>query len=137
MKDYITIISSVGVAVGGILAFAWALVSGFRKRSTEARQLTERAQASLLEVVQAEAKAWRQRYESEHEEFVSYRQKTHDNAQTAQATVLKLTAENGELKAKTDLTPILKFHQDQSDINAKVVQTLDAILKKLGNGNEH
>jgi hypothetical protein len=131
IKDWLPLISFLGAGAAGAIYFFWSLVSGLRKRSQTLQTKNDAANESLVNVVRAEAAAWKQRYESEHEEYVVYRHKSHDNTQETTAMVLKLTADNAELKSKTDLTPILKFHQEQSDINMKIVETLNAIMSEV------
>ena len=142
MKDWIPLLSSAGVVVSGLIAFAWALISGLRsreKRRIERAEVAEanlsEAQKALIEVHRLEALAWKTRYEGEHSEYVDYRAASHTKAQDMQARLLELTAENAELRSKTDLTPVIQFHQDQGQINLKVVETLDKILERLGGRN--
>lgn len=138
MKEYLALISSVGFLVGGAIAWTLALIRGYRNRTKLTQDEVDKvalkareAQETLISVIREEAVAWKQRYQSEHEEFAAHRTKTHDNAQGSTAVILRLTAENAELHAKTDLTPVLKFHADQNTINLKVVNSLDLILQKL------
>lgn len=131
MKEYLPIISSVALLIGGASAFVWGLISGFRKREKLANERMERAQGELVEVMKLEAQAWKNRYEGEHQEFTEYRQKAHDKANADNARILELTAENADLHSKTDLTPVISFQNDQSRINAKVIETLDKILTRL------
>lgn len=131
MKEYLPIISSVALLIGGASAFVWGIISGFRKREKIANERMEKAQGELVEVMRLEAEAWKKRYEGEHQEYSEYRQKAHDKANTDNARILALTAENSELHSKTDLTPVIAFQNDQSRINAKVIETLDQILTRL------
>lgn len=138
MKEYLALISSVGFLVGGAIAWTLALIRGYRNRTRLTQDEVDKvalkareAQETLISVIREEAVAWKQRYVSEHEEFVTYRNKVHENNQHSNVTILRLTTENAELHAKTDLTPVLKFHADQNTINQKVVNSLDLLLQKL------
>jgi outer membrane protein OmpA-like peptidoglycan-associated protein len=131
LKEFLPIISSVALVIGGVAAFVWGLISGFRKRTQLAEGRVDKAQAELGEVLKLEAGAWKNRYEGEHQEFAEYRQKAHDKANEDGAKILKLTADCAELQSKTDLTPILAFQNDQTKINAKMIETLDKILLRL------
>lgn len=132
ISQWLPLISSVGLVLGGLAAATWAVIAGFRKRERLTNQRLETAQGELVAVMKLEAEAWKKRYEGEHEEFSAYRKSTHERAQEANSAILKLTAENIELKNKTDLSPVLQFHKEQSQVNSKLVAALDAILKRLG-----
>lgn len=123
--------------LGGGLFLAWALISGFRKRSLIATDQLNASRAELVEVTKQEAQTWRSRFEAEHEEHAEYRKKTHDRNQEAQALVLRLTTENAELTAKTDLTPVLNQLKAQAEINTKVARSLEAVLQHLEKRNGH
>lgn len=138
LKVAIPIISAVGLFIGGAGFLFWSVISGFKKRQAIANQTiiksqeeVERAHTELVTVLNGTVTSWKKRYDDEHTEFANYRQKVHDKDQSVNARVLRLTEENAELKGKTDLTPVLRFHQEQGQINVKVVQSLDAILAHL------
>jgi len=146
MKEYIPLLSFLGLLSGGLLAFGWAAVRGFRARDKRRLERAEQAeiklsesQSQLIEVHRLEAAAWKTRYEGEHEEFTTYRKSVHEKAQMDGAKMLALVAENAELKSKTDLTPILQSQKDQQQINVSVLDQLTKlseiqtkILKQLG-----
>lgn len=127
--DYTT----AGTIAGGILAATWAMWERFRNKRVDQRHQVDLAKDELVKVLGADRDAWKSRYESEHAEFIDYRRAAHDQSQTTQAKILKLGEENGELRAKTDITPLMKHQAEQSAINAKIVESLDRILKHLTN----
>lgn len=82
----------------------------------------------LCRIAREAGEAWKKRYDEAHTEFSEYRNATHARAQEAQALILRFTAENAELRNKTDVTPILEHQRTQSEINSKIIQALDEIL---------
>lgn len=128
---WIAVLTTGGMILSGGAFLLWSIISGLRKRTKAAGEKLDVAYEKLAEVHKDEALAWKKRFEAEHTEYAEYRQKTHDAVQATQARILRLTEDNAELKGKTDLTPIIRFHQEQGQINVKVVQSLDAILGHL------
>jgi hypothetical protein len=138
MKEWFTLIITGAGLLGGILAVGWLAVTGFKARVDKAAraveaagEAVEAANSKVVEVVRLEADAWRKRYEGEHQEALEYRERAHTHANESNSLVLRLTAENAELRSKTDLSPVLKFHQEQSEINGKIVGALDKIVRHL------
>lgn len=82
----------------------------------------------LCKIAREAGEAWKNRYDEAHAEFATYRATSHERAQEAQALILRFTAENAELRNKTDVTPILEHQRTQSEINMKIIQALDEIL---------
>lgn len=91
----------------------------------------------LISVARETADAQRTRWEAEHKEFQDYRESTHSNLNKANELVLKLTEENGQLKAKTDMTPIFQFQENQAEINKRIVDSLDSTQKSLTKVLDH
>jgi hypothetical protein len=121
--------------LGGAAFLLWGFISGFRKRARIAKAALDKAHDDLIEVMKLQIDSWKNRFAAEHSEFAEYRKTQHDHNNAANERVIKLTAENVELRAKTDLSPVLQFTKDQTTINAKVVQSLDAILLHLAETN--
>lgn len=90
------------------------------------KTLRERAD-ELVQMQRERADNWKAKYDQEHGEFNKYRDDIHTRLNDANALVLKYTAENGELRAKTDLTPILANQQQQVAVNTKVIDSLTKI----------
>lgn len=82
----------------------------------------------LCRIAQAAGDAWKARYDENAGEYSRYRAATHERANELQAMILRFTAENTELRSKTDISPILEHQRAQSVINGKVIQALDQIL---------
>jgi hypothetical protein len=75
--------------------------------------------------------AWKVRYEAEHLEHLKYRDNVHLERNETNSRVLALTEQNVALKAKTDLSPILKFQEQQNAFNEKFLAALSAIVERL------
>jgi hypothetical protein len=138
-----------GTYIAGIACAIWAGINHFRvdrqKERKEQIATVDKAHAELLsahealmkttiariETIERDRDAWRERYDELHKEFTEYRTSTHNATSKAQGIILQLTEENGQLKAKTDLTPILKFQEEQSQINARVLEGLTRIVEAL------
>lgn len=128
-------LSYLGLVTAGVIWFLWSIMSGFRQRKQQSDTKLSEAQRELLQVREQEAHAWKQRYETEHLEYTEYRQKVHEKAAETTARLLELTSQCADLKAKTDLTPVLEHIRNQDAINTKVVDSLDALLTKLRGGS--
>lgn len=89
------------------------------------------AKDELIKVLEADRDAWKSRYESEHDEYVKRRQQYHDEVQKTQTRILLLTEENAQLKAKTDITPILAELHAQASINKAVLRALEELTKRI------
>ena len=88
-----------------------------------------RSNAELATAYKRQAEEWKALHEKTHKEHQDYRQWVHDKAKDDQAALLTLTAENADLKARTDLTPLLS-HMKQYDLNAqKMTETLENLTK--------
>lgn len=92
-----------------------------------------KSQNDLLESFRAMANDWKARYEVEHTEFLKYRESAHKKTNEDNATMLKLTEENADLRARTDLTPVVEQLKDQAASN----QQLGITLKELSEGVSH
>ena len=136
LGEYSAVLSYLGTVAGLIAFFCWATITGFRKRSAAAQAKLEQknakldeANAALIQVVKDETAAWKVRYETEHAEYLDYRQKAHLRDGDMTARILELTTECADLKAKTDITPIIQAQKDQRDINTKIVESMNNITQ--------
>lgn len=98
----------------------------FRLKHGVAHEETE-----LYHVIKESRDEYRIRADNFKKELDNYRETAHTAANTANAQILTLTAENARLSNQTDLTPIIKFIQEQTKINTKVLETLDAIMSRI------
>lgn len=85
----------------------------------------------VLAVLTTERDAWKSMAETSKTELSNYREETHTKTDKVNTKLLELTKENAELKASTNLTPVLEFTKEQSQINVKVLTSLDLILSRL------
>lgn len=100
-----------------------------------------KSNADLAWAYKEQAEQWKALAEKTHKEQAEYRQWVHDKNKEDNAIMLTLTAENADLKARTDLTPLLE-HMKKHDANAeRVADTLarltdliSALIKNLAPG---
>jgi hypothetical protein len=85
------------------------------------------AKEEMIKTAVESKDSWKAKYETEHAEFIEYRKDAHNKLNEASARVLAYSAENGELRAKTDLSPILEHQQHQTELSAKMIETLSKI----------
>lgn len=134
---------SIGLAAGALVYGVWQSFKskGKRKAEDEAKDL-QRAldgKEELIAISREQAAAWKVRYESEHDEYVKYRQERHEKDGEIQSLVLRLTMENAELRAKTDLSPVLEHQRQNAEVQVKMLESLakisavlDVMLKHVG-----
>lgn len=124
------------VAAAGYIGAAIACLAAAyeRNRSQKATETAgiSKAKDELAAILQLEIAAWKQRYETEHVEYNSYRERTHAHNNETNVKMLQLVQENTVLASKTDITPVLSFTKEQSEINLKVLEGLSKILERLG-----
>lgn len=89
------------------------------------------AKDEAIKVARNNADAWKGHYEAGHIELESYRKAQHAKNEESHATIVRLTADNATLKSKTDLSPILSFHSQQSQVNEKILEGLTVIVQHL------
>lgn len=92
-----------------------------------------KSQSDLLLSFKSMADDWKARYEIEHTEFVKYREAAHKKSNEDNQRVLVLTEENADLKARTDLTPVVEQLKEQAESNKQ----LGVTLKDLSEGVSH
>lgn len=129
MNEWFRVAVTIGTVLGGISFLGWGVLTGFKKRAEIASKAVDQAHSELVEVVRLQADAWKARYEGEHQEFTEYRDKTHAHNGVANSRILALTAENAELRSKTDLSPILRFHEDQARRDERISVALERIVQ--------
>lgn len=146
-QEWASIGSSVVVAAMGLIygVFQAWRASGKRKVEAEARDLqrTIEAKEQLIGVAQESASAWRQRYEDEHREYKTYREDRHRKDNELQEMIMRTTAENTQLRIKTDLSPILEQQRQHAEVQVKMLESLakisavlDVMMKHVGLENE-
>lgn len=64
---------------------------------------------------------WKNRFQTEHEDYAKYRDGRHEADQKTNALILGYTAEIADLRAKTDLTPFKDAQEQQSKINGRML----------------
>lgn len=123
------------IAAGGYVGMGIAAVMAAYERMRSQKALegagVEKAKDELADVLRAEIVAQKQRYETEHAEYVSYRERTHDNNNKYNAQILGLSNENTILQSKTDITPVLSFTKEQVEFNGQVLEGLKEIVMEL------
>lgn len=83
-----------------------------------------KSNADLASAYKTQAEEWKALAEKTYKEQQDYRNWVHDKNKEDNALMLRLTAENADLKARTDLTPLLEYMK-RYDANAeKVSQSL-------------
>ena len=124
--------------IGAGLAGAAACYERFRNRKKDeleevakAKDEVAKAKDDLNAALTKEMEAWKAKSERLHDEFHHYRVNAHQQAGEAQAAMLKLNAEVARLQHATDLTPLLKHQEEQTQINAKIMKSLDMIMQHL------
>lgn len=90
-----------------------------------------RSQSELLASYQSMSNDWKNRYEIEHAELQKYREYVHDKNKKDQETMLRLTEENADLRARTDLTPIVEQLKQQARTNEELGATLGKLTQAV------
>lgn len=146
---------SIGTALAAVLGVAWGFIeklkTGRAERAAEKAAQEKQTAADahkiievkdeLIAVAQESKAAWKAKYEQEHAEYTEYRTEAHKRLNEASALVLRHSAENAELRAKTDLSPVLKHQEEQSQVTTKIIETLakinttqDLLIESILNG---
>ena len=125
-----TVIAICG-CLGTVTAGAMAYYERFHNRRDDDIRKLASAKDELVQVLTAESAAYKAASERVGSEFHAYRENAHRQNGESQATILRLTEDNARLKAATDISPLLKHQQEQSEINAKILQGLDLIITRL------
>ena len=107
-----------------VLCAAAAAYERFRNlRKDEAKE--------IVTLLATERDTWKSMTETVQAEMAAYRLQMHARLDEANGQLLKLTEENSRLKGATDVTPILRHQEEQSQINVKVLAALDEVLAHL------
>lgn len=125
-----------GVVLAALAALQTVRVGMVKKSAEEAKTLAlaahQRAEsvsavsnfdlaksnADLATAYKSQAEEWKALSEKTYKEQQEYRNWVHEKAKEDNALMLRLTAENADLKARTDLTPILDYMK-RYDANAE------------------
>jgi hypothetical protein len=140
------------VTVGGyIVALITSGMAAFERyrssrSNTDALKATERAQQAeaaesankevlgakdeLIRLARDSSTQWKERCSAEHAEFAAYREKHHQQIQDAQATILKQAEEIANLRARTDITPVMETLKDILESLESILQRLDSLTPK-------
>jgi hypothetical protein len=101
------------------------------------RAITE-AKDEAIRISGINAEAWKSHYQAAHLELNKYREEQHTRNDESNAKILSLTDENAQLRAKTDLSPVMKLMQDffkeQTAINEKILAALIDLERRIGKG---
>lgn len=119
-----TFIVSMFVAAGGA-------IGAYRQATKEPNQKANDALQEQLRAFESAKEGWKNRFDQEHEEYKDYREANHIRLNEINVEVLKLHAENAELRGKTDVTQIFSVLE-------KMMIVLDGISTRLESmNNEH
>lgn len=137
METWVTIGSWFGgFILAGLAAIQTVRVGMVKRSANEARLLAKEAHqraesvsavsnfdlaksnADLASAYKSQAEEWKALSEKTYKEQQEYRTWIHEKAKEDNALMLLLTAENADLKARTDLTPILDYMK-RYDANAE------------------
>lgn len=100
-------------------------------KSVAAASDLAKSNADLAAAYKQSADEWKVLAEKTFKEQNEYRQYVHDKAKEDNAVLLSLTAENADLKSKTNLTPLLE-HMQKHDANAaRVAETLTGLTELI------
>jgi hypothetical protein len=113
---------------------AIAITGLFWLKAQRYRSVAE-SKDEVIKLLTSAADGWKARYEAEHLEYKNHRTTTHDERNNANAQILTLTEENTNLKAKTDLSPVRAFIEEQNIFNEKFLRALNAIVERLEKGS--
>lgn len=130
MIDWTSILQISGT-IGGIFATAGACWLGYRKVKGIDEKRIQHLHESVVDLLQTESKAWKDKWELEHTEYLKYRDDSHEKSNKDQATVLKLTNENADLKARTDITQVMQSQQKMLEMLVNIANILRLVQQEL------
>lgn len=78
----------------------------------------------LIKLARENADQWKKKAAEEHGEFEIYRKETHEKLNQVNALILRQTEEIAELKARTDMAPVMEKL-------TQVLQVLNLVLQRL------
>lgn len=122
---------TIAATIGGVAATLWGLYMGWQKISGKEEAKLDNARRELTEVLESEVKAWKAKYELEHIEYVSYREKIHAQANETNSRMLQLVNENAALQAKTDMTTVTTALTKIMESLTSVTHILKQLEEKL------
>lgn len=115
----------IGYSVGATLAIVAGFVIGLSKINKSKDEKLEAAKMETIQVLKSNRDAWKDKAEKTEEDYVSYRNTTHKKTEEDNHRMLILTEENGILKAKTDMTPVLAILEKLTEAVAKILDRLN------------
>lgn len=140
-------ISATIIALGGGI---WGIIQTAKTKQAEAKTQSaqealaatasqaESSKHDLAKSTEAVASAWQKQagdfkelLDAKEAELKAYRDETHKKLGQANVDALKLTEEVGELRAKTDLVPVMSQLKHITDAQEKTSKILLAICKHL------
>lgn len=123
------------VALGGGIAtlacFIWGSYERWRNSKSKEHHSLVDAEQRLTQTYKEECIALEKRYDREHQEFLAAREKYHSDRNEWTTLMGALQEQVGTLSAKTDITVLLKFQEQQSRINEQVISALQHITTQL------
>lgn len=117
--------------LGGALATGWMAYSGWKRVTGREEARLDKARGDLLEILESEVKAWKAKYEMEHAEYISHRDKTHETTNKTNARMLEIVNENALLRAKTDMTEVTTALSKIMECLTSVTHILQKVEQKL------
>lgn len=113
--------------VGGTLFVIFGIIVGWKKsqQASDARNNTSRSE--LIKLLESSRDEWRTKCESDHQEFVKYRDEAHLKINQCTDQILQLSQDNAQLKMRTDMAPIMALLGEQGKVMERVVKALDKL----------
>lgn len=120
-----------GGYIGMAIAAAYGIWQGWKNKNGADGEKAAAAKDDLIKSITADRDSWKSISEAQRIELAQYRDACHLQANDANKKILALTEESAKLRASTDITPLLKHTDEQSQINVKILSTLDMIVSHL------
>lgn len=143
--------TQIGTSIGAVLMAIWGAIQTHKatkaeKKVNETVAVADEAKRLLAHVstddlakrneelahaYKDKAEEWKMAWEKEHSEGKAYQQRVHDQREVANAEHLKLIEENAALRARTDLTPIIKYIENGQSTMEKVAIALTSLTSSI------
>lgn len=120
-----------GSLLMSILLAGWGAYERWRNSKTKQHQILVEAEQRLTGLYKEESEAWKNRFDNEHKEYTEARKKYHDDRNEWGSKNGALQEQVVSLTAKTDVTSIIEFQKQQSEINKEILSALQHIIIKL------
>ena len=131
----------IGTLAGSIIYAIYQQFRAGRKDTAEAEKKSLEsvvlAKDELNKTITQERDSWRVRFDDKSKDLEAYRQEVHDKSERLNAMVLKSAAEAAELRAKTDLTPILEHMKEDKEATRQIVEQMGSTARILEKILEH